>query len=383
LENSPEQQQTRRQRRNLPVALRLLRSLNRRSRRARVRRSNALMVGRQVMFLPDIAYRNERGEIVASLQAWVYRQKNHRRLASMLARMFGLDIASLDKATRQIFYARTQLFMVVSGEGCQLHLRDEQGQRHSLPATRSNGRTQQLITFSEEVELEEFGDKIHFQLETEPLPAHPQAAPIRATCLFSPPQGLSIISDIDDTIKQSFVTDKKKLLRTTFLEDYQPVPEMSDWYQKLAQEWGAVFHYVSSSPIQLYPVLHDFIRREHYPEGSMHLREATRWSEVLPRPGRSKQHKKATITRLLRAFAGRKFILIGDTGGDDALIYAELASLYPKQIAAICIRNVTAQTSKRVYDKIFAATPPERWLVTDNVGEMRQFIADLDILEHG
>jgi len=116
-------------------------------------------------------------------------------------------------------------------------------------------------------------------------------------CFFVPPHGISIISDIDDTIKQSFIHDKKKLLRATFLEKYCPVPQMRDWYQDLAQEGKIAFHYVSSSPIQLYPALQDFMRAEHYPEGSIHLREATRWREILPLPGSSKQHKIKVIAR--------------------------------------------------------------------------------------
>jgi len=375
LESSREPQQTQRQRLKLLGSLRVLRALKRWSKHQKKLKSGAALEGRQVMFLPDIAYRNERGEVVASLQAWVYRQKNRRQLTHILARMFGLDIASLDKATRQIFYARTQLFMVNSREGCELDVRDGQGQHYRLCATGADGRSHKLITLFKEDEPKEIGDKIHFHLDG----ASPHSS-VKATCLFVPPQGISIISDIDDTIKQSFVTDKKKLLRATFLEDYKPVPQMCDWYQDLAKKAGTAFHYVSSSPIQLYPALYDFMRTQSYPEGSMHLREATRWSEVLPRPGRSKKHKKAAITRLLRAFPTRKFILIGDTGGDDALIYAEFAVRYPQQIAAICMRSVTSSTNSRIYDKIFAAVAPDTWLVSDNVGEMRQFIADLDIL---
>jgi len=331
------------------------------------------------MFLADVAYRNEAGEIVASLQAWVYYQKNRHRLAHMLARMFGLDMMTLDEKTRQIFYARTQLFMVNSGEGCQLAVRDEQGRQHILPTTRSNGRTHHLITLPEKIIPEEMGSKIHFQLDkthpSSPLLTHSQ----EITCFFAPPQGVSIISDIDDTIKQSFVSNKKKLLRATFLEAYQAVPEMCNWYQALAKNEGAAFHYVSSSPIQLYPALQEFMVDQCYPEGSVHLREATRWSEILPRPGSSKQHKREVIERLLRSFKQRQFILIGDSSGDDALIYAGFAKSYPQQIVAICIRCVSPGHDRQPYDKIFAGMASDRWLVSERVSDMRRFITNLEI----
>jgi len=336
----------------------------------------------QVIFLPDIAYDTPQGEIIASIQAWVYCQKSRHRLTHMLARMFGLDIATLDEATRQIFYARTQLFMVDSSPGCQIHVRDAQGGHHILPATGADGRTQHHITLSATTHRKETVCKIQFQLDKGATSAsYPSmAVPEEVACFYVPPFGLSIISDIDDTIKQSFVCDKKKLLRTTFLEEYQSVPQMREWYQELAKDERVAFHYVSSSPIQLYPALQNFMQAHHYPEGSVHLREATRWSEVLPRPGSSKQHKKAVITRLLDSLDKRKFVLVGDTAGDDALIYAELAARYPHQIVAICMRCVTNHDPSRLYDKIFTGISPNSWLVSDNVNEMRQFITKLDIL---
>jgi len=336
---------------------------------------------KRVIFLPDIAYCNEQGAIVASLQAWVYHQKSRRRLAHMLARMLGLGITTLDEATRQIFYARTQLFMADSGAGCQLTVRDEQGKQYTMPATRTDGRTHQLVTLSYKDEIEENSGKILFQLDDANL-APPSPTGKDIPCFFAAPRGISIISDIDDTIKQSFVNNKKKLLRTAFLEKYTAVPEMRDWYQILAKERQAAFHYVSSSPIQLYPALQEFMHAEHYPEGSIHLREATRWSEVLPRPGSSKQHKSAAIARLLHSFKDRHFILIGDSGGNDALIYASFAKSHPQQIVAICIRCISADIDRHLYEKIFAGIASNRWLVSDKIAEMRQFIAECEVPAH-
>ena len=62
--------------------------------------------------------------------------------------------------------------------------------------------------------------------------------------------GVTVISDIDDTIKQSEVADRRKLLQNTFLREFEPVIGMAEVYQGWAAQ-GAAFHYVSSSPWQL------------------------------------------------------------------------------------------------------------------------------------
>ncbi|MGI9469969.1 MAG: phosphatase domain-containing protein, partial [Rubripirellula sp.] len=59
-----------------------------------------------------------------------------------------------------------------------------------------------------------------------------------------PPNGLSVISDIDDTIKLSQVTDKSELIRNTFFREFRDVAGMSDIYASMAER-GVAFHYVS------------------------------------------------------------------------------------------------------------------------------------------
>src|SRR6185295_2069331 len=86
-----------------------------------------------------------------------------------------------------------------------------------------------------------------------------------------PPTGESVISDIDDTLKHSQVACKKTLLANTFLRPYETIPGMAgvfrDWWAE-----GAAFHYVSSSPWQLYEHLAAHLADEGFPTGSFHLR---------------------------------------------------------------------------------------------------------------
>ena len=63
--------------------------------------------------------------------------------------------------------------------------------------------------------------------------------------------GISVISDIDDTIKVSNVVSRRALLRHTFCHSFQPVHGMSEVYRKWSEQ-HCQFHYVSASPWQLY-----------------------------------------------------------------------------------------------------------------------------------
>ena len=81
------------------------------------------------------------------------------------------------------------------------------------------------------------------------------------------PQGRSVISDIDDTIKITGVGDPQAMLANTFLRPLRPVPGMATLYRQWADR-GAVFHYVSASPWQLYAPLADFLAAEQFPAGT-------------------------------------------------------------------------------------------------------------------
>ena len=82
--------------------------------------------------------------------------------------------------------------------------------------------------------------------------------------LLVPDRGVSVISDIDDTIKHSEVRDRKQLLANTFLREFRAVPETAEVYRQW-QKAGAMFHYVSSSPWQLFQPLERFLQEHQFP----------------------------------------------------------------------------------------------------------------------
>lgn len=77
-----------------------------------------------------------------------------------------------------------------------------------------------------------------------------QCRSFKCTIYVLAAHGVSVISDIDDTIKISKVLSKRALLKHTFYSYFKPVEGMSELYRRWSEE-KCQFHYVSASPWQL------------------------------------------------------------------------------------------------------------------------------------
>lgn len=180
-----------------------------------------------------------------------------------------------------------------------------------------------------------------------------------------PPQGVSVISDIDDTIKISQVTDKVELLRNTFARPFAPVPGMPECYRALAER-GAKFHYVSASPWQLYAPLNLFRIDSQFPAGTYDMKSFRAWDDSWQNLlADSALIKTPAIERLLKNNPQRKFLLIGDSGESDPEIYGDIARQFPTQILGIAIRTVRdgeLLTDER-FQPAFKEIPPEKILL--------------------
>ncbi len=192
------------------------------------------------------------------------------------------------------------------------------------------------------------------------------------------PTGVSIISDVDDTIKHSNVPNRRDLFRNTFTRTFVPVAGMPELYRECAAA-GAAFHFVSGSPWQLYEPLSEFFRAEGYPAGSFHLKRFRfRDSASKLRPARQKTHKRAAIEPIVTMFPQRRFVLIGDSGEQDAEIYSGFLRERPHQIAGVFIRAIRGEA--READKFraaFAGLDPAKWAVYREPAEIREAVARL------
>lgn len=196
---------------------------------------------------------------------------------------------------------------------------------------------------------------------------HDQAQAIQLV----PPQGLSVISDIDDTIKHTDVASRRELLANTFLRPFQSIPGMAEKYQAWANQ-GAHFHYVSASPWQLADELESFREREGFPMGTMHLRAFRMREHMLRRLLRLPPAAKYTaIGNLLRAFPFRQFVLVGDSGEYDPEIYGKLARRFPGQVASIFVRELPRKPlDARRMQKAFRKLPLTLPRIYDRADEL-------------
>ncbi|MDX1565723.1 MAG: App1 family protein, partial [Phycisphaeraceae bacterium] len=195
--------------------------------------------------------------------------------------------------------------------------------------------------------------------------------------LLVEPEGLSVISDIDDTIKDSHVTNKKRLLRKTFLEEFETIDGMAEVYRRWVRRDGAQIHFVSSSPWQLYPPLRTMTRSAGFPTASWNLKDfRLKDASLLNLFADPLETKPAVIEPLLSIFPKRKFVLVGDSGEKDPEIYGRLARVYGDQILAVYIRDVTASGKKR-YEEAFAGVPEDKWMVFHIAEQLPQSLREL------
>ncbi|CAM3393192.1 phosphatase domain-containing protein [Deinococcus saxicola] len=151
-----------------------------------------------------------------------------------------------------------------------------------------------------------------------------------------------VISDLDDTVIQSDVTSLPRMLVTALTGNARtrsPFPGVGALYRALVREGegrNPVF-YVSSSPWNFFDLLWQFLDYRRIPLGPMFLRS---WGAgLLAEHG---GHKHGVIDRLFERFPDLKFVLIGDSGEQDALIYSEVVRKYAGRVLAVYIRDITS-----------------------------------------
>jgi phosphatidate phosphatase APP1 len=158
-----------------------------------------------------------------------------------------------------------------------------------------------------------------------------------------------VVSDMDDTVLQSEVTNFLRAARIMLLENARtrlPFPGVAAFYRALRggtrQHGRNPIFYVSSSPWNLYDVIADFLAAHEIPVGPLLLRD---WDLGFSLR-RHHDHKGAHIREILATYPALPFILIGDSGQHDPEIYARVVRDHPGRILAVYIRNVTPEPAR-------------------------------------
>lgn len=161
----------------------------------------------------------------------------------------------------------------------------------------------------------------------------------------------AIISDIDDTVLQTNATSLIGMARSVIRNAASRLPfeGVTELYQALHRDRNPIF-YVSSSPWNLYEILHDFMDLNGIPHGPMFLQD---WGieEKMFLMAAHTQHKLAQIQQIVDYYPSMRFVLIGDSGQHDPEIYLEVIRAHPGRVIAAFIRDVTSD----LRDKAIAA----------------------------
>lgn len=333
---------------------------------------NVIGKDKEVIFFPSAGYRDG-NEYCIPIHGWVFdperRSLRRRAFLSILANVVDdvLNDKDDDEATdsiqvsiektndendsKKILSRRVNPFIVDNHRRRKITIRlrasdDDTVITRELPKrSRKNGHFQGLVRLSQEEmdQLKSNNDCIRYEAVTGIKDDERSFAGV--THILEPTGGLSVISDVDDTVKISHVLDKKRLIRHTFLEEFQAVPGMARLYQKWKEEKNASFHYVSSSPWQLYQEIASFLEIQGFPTPASFSLKSIRLKDrslfnLFADPMVSKLSK---ISSIIETFPQRKYILVGDTGERDPEVYGEICRRFPHQVQKVYLRDVLSE----------------------------------------
>jgi len=166
-----------------------------------------------------------------------------------------------------------------------------------------------------------------------------------------------VISDIDDTILRSEVTRGLTMLRLLLFSNAHtrlPFEGVAAFYRALysgsGEERNPIF-YVSTGPWNLYDLLEDFLEIQSIPAGPIFLRDWAGLKDVL-RGMDHRRHKLGVIRSLMDAHVDLPFVLVGDSGQEDAETYAQVAREFPGRVLAVYIRDIRRKGRSGVVNEI-------------------------------
>ncbi|MCU7811355.1 MAG: App1 family protein [Candidatus Thiodiazotropha sp. (ex Notomyrtea botanica)] len=298
-------------------------------------------------------------EWIIPIHGWIFEREEdsawRKAALSGLAKALGLED---DAVTNRYFQERARMFLVDNERWKSPEIQIG-GNRFITERSATNGHFKGQIHLGQDEIADQIGDGLlSFSAVTEIDDKREFSSQVQ----LLPSEGVSVISDIDDTIKESMVLDKRALLANTFLRPYQSVEGMagiySDW-----EKGGAAFHYVSSSPWQLYPFLAQFMGQKGFPRGAFHLKQFRAKDRSLFKMFASSEETKPPIIRsIFETWPEHRFILVGDSGEKDPEIYGQIAREFPDRVRHIFIRRVEgADNTAERFDASFSGLSTSRW----------------------
>jgi hypothetical protein len=306
---------------------------------------------------------------IVPVHIWIYTPQHSRvrkaAMATVLKQKYGLLVST---STQANFDRRANLLFADNHRGRRLTVKIA-GRVFDLQPTLPNGHSRSDL----EIAAGDVSPHIRDgRLSIEVVLPEGDTRLFHGHAMIVAPEGLSVISDIDDTVKNSNVTDRAKLMDATFFADFSAIPGMAALYAGWAKQ-GAAIHFVSSSPWHLHAPLNEMLDQAGFPAATLDLKQIRlKDNSILDLFRDASKTKPPSVEALLRAYPRRRFVLVGDSGELDPEIYAGIARKHPGRIAQILIRNVTLSRSDDArFSKAFAGFPSDLWQLFDEPSQIR------------
>lgn len=303
----------------------------------------------RVIFFPTAANQINGTHWQVPIHGWIFEPELESKKREAFVKLVGNFFKVKNEEERRILKQRVMPF-TVDNQSMQFVNIKIAGQIHRISRSSKDGHFFGNLILSEEEMKPEKGI-VAFQ-------AIDRERQFSGQVHLVPRTGISIVSDIDDTVKLTDYLNKKEFYKNTFIREFQPVPGMMEHYNKCKTEYeNCCFHYVSASPYQLFEELNKFFQRMGFPAATFHLKRIrVKDKSLLQLLADPQDYKLRQIEPLLKAFPNRKFIFVGDSGEKDPEVYTELFQKYPDQIEKIWIRNIDNSSALRMH-----GVHPERW----------------------
>jgi phosphatidate phosphatase APP1 len=315
--------------------------------------------GPQVAFFPSIAAVSENGVGTMTIQGRVFTPAAgaHAGLVRLSARWLASNRKIQLKETDEPFHSRALLFFSDGRRNVRVSIRF--GTRIvNLPRSDPSGYFSDVIALTAEERQAVENGVISF----ETVASTTAAQTFRGTATVVPRDALVVVTDMDDTIKDTNVLDRAASELNTFVKAFRPVSGMPEVYRNWNSASGIKlhFHVVSAGPWQLHTPLREFTDGANFPPFTWDMRTidigfdpVVALREIHPNPNVIFRHKVAKIRALLKRLPN-PVVLVGDSAEQDPEVYAAIAQVCPDRVAAVFIREI-ANARERDYGALFGA----------------------------
>jgi len=307
--------------------------------------SDAPAADEKIVFFPSLASVVPGGQLWSvSVQGRIFRpagvSKERTLLIEAIAKAFDLDD---NDAKSALFDQRASYFLSISEPNRRVSVKIG-AHTLALPPSDSGGYFEGEIQLpsDEAAKLANAG-----VMSYESVPTAVNASRFSGTARLAPEEGLSVVTDMDDTIKVTNVLNRTEMLKNTLVRPFTAVAGMPALYRSWQEAGGEhiLFHVVSAGPWQFNEPLRQFTKDFAFPDFSWHMRSGLKptnpeevMQELKPNP---EPFKISTIEVLMRRFPKRHFVCVGDSGERDPEVYSRLLRDFPNQVDAVFIHNVT------------------------------------------